>query len=140
MIVNKYVKEFLHRGLMFGGFGPIVMAIIYLILSYTLKDFSAAGDQIFMAVISTYLLAFVQAGSSIFHQIEHWSVMKGLLLQLGSLYSVYVLAYVINSWIPFNFIVVLIFTAIFVATYLIIWLIVALCVKAASKKMSEKLV
>lgn len=137
--MNKYVKEFFHRGLMFGGFGPIVSAIVFLILSYTIKDFSITANQVFMAVVSTYIAAFVQAGSSIFHQIEHWSTMKGLFCQLGSLYLVYVLAYIINSWIPFEIAVILIFTAIFVVAYLVIWLIVFLCVKATSKKLSEKI-
>ena len=104
--MNKYAKEFFHRGLMFGGFGPIVAAIIFLILSYTIKDFSISAYQVFMSVISTYVIAFVQAGSSIFNQIEHWSVMKGLLCQLGSLYIVYVLAYIINSWIPFKLFII----------------------------------
>ncbi len=138
--MNKYVKEFFHRGLMFGGFGPIVTAIVLLILSHTIKDFSISGNQVFMAVVSTYIVAFVHAGSSIFHQIEHWSTMKGLFCQLGSLYLVYVLTYIINSWIPFEIAVILIFTAIFVLAYLVIWLIVYLCVKATSKKLSEKLV
>ena len=138
--MNKYVKEFFHHGLMFGGFGPIVTAIVLLILSHKINDFSISGNQVFMAVVSTYIVAFVHAGSSIFHQIEHWSTMKGLFCQLGSLYLVYVLTYIINSWIPFEIAVILIFTAIFVFTYLVIWLIVYLCVKATSKKLSEKLV
>lgn len=138
--MNKYAKEFFHRGLMFGGFGPIVAAIVFFILSHTVKDFSISAYQVFMAVISTYVIAFVHAGSSIFNQIEHWSVMKGLLCQLGSLYIVYVLAYIINSWIPFEITVILVFTAIFVLVYLLIWLIVCLCIKATSKKLSKKLV
>ena len=137
--MNKYVKEFLHRGLIFGGFGPIVMGIVYLILSYTIKDFTADGNQIFGAIISTYMLAFVQAGTSVFNMVEHWSVMKALLLQLASLYTVYILAYVLNSWIPFNFVVIIIFTVIFMVIYFVIWLIVFLCVKATSKKLSKKI-
>lgn len=45
--MNKYVKEFLHRGLMFGGFGPIIAGIVYLILSYTLNNFSLSGSTVF---------------------------------------------------------------------------------------------
>ena len=30
--MNKYVRSFLHRGLMFGGFGPIIIGIVYLVL------------------------------------------------------------------------------------------------------------
>lgn len=138
--MNKFVKEFLHRGLMFGGFGPIITAIVMLILSYTIKDFTLSGNEMFLGVVSTYVLAFVHAGSSIFHQIEHWSVMKGLLCQLGALYITYSICYIINSWIPFEPMVLAIFTAIFVVGYLVIWGIVYLCVKNTSRKLSEKLV
>ena len=137
--MNKYVKEFLHRGLMFSGFGPIIAAIIYLVLSYSIKDFSLGGIEIFTAVLSTYILAFVHAGSSVFNQIEHWGIMKGLLWQLGLLYAAYLLCYLINSWLPFDIAVVAIFTSIFVATYLVIWGIVYLCTKGNAKKLSEKL-
>ncbi len=138
--MNKYVKEFLHRGLIFGGFGPIGMAIIYLVLSYNTKDFSVGGIEIFTVVLSTYILAFVHAGSSVFNQIEHWGVMKGLLCQLVSLYIAYIGCYLINSWIAFEISIVAIFTAIFVVGYLAIWGVVYLCVKGKAKKMSEKLV
>ncbi len=137
--MNRYIKEFLHRGLVFGGFGPIVMAIIYLVLSRTIKGFSLGGIEVFVSVISTYLLAFVHAGSSLFNQIEHWGIMKGLLCQLSTLYAAYLICYLINSWIPFNITVVAIFTAIFVIGYLAIWGIVYLCVKGNAKKLSENL-
>ena len=35
--MTKYVKQFLHRGLVFGGFGPIVAGIIYAILQSTIE-------------------------------------------------------------------------------------------------------
>lgn len=138
--MNKYVKEFLHRGLMFGGFGPIIMGIIYLVLSYVIKDFVLGGDEVFVVTVSIYLLAFIHAGSSVFNQIEHWSTMKGLLWQLGSLYVTYTACYLLNSWIPFDFSVIVIFTVIFVVAYLAIWAVVYLCVKGNAKKLSEKLV
>lgn len=138
--MNKYVKEFLHRGLIFGGFGPIITAIVMLILSHTINDFTLTGNEMFLGVVSTYVLAFVHAGTSVFHQIEHWSLMKALLCQLGTLYAAYVTTYLVNCWIPFNLSVVLIFTAIFVVTYLVIWGIVYLCVKNTSRKLSKKLV
>lgn len=137
--MNRYVKEFLHRGLMFAGFGPIIVGIIYFILSYTVKDFSVGGKENFIAILSIYILAFVHAGSSVFNQIEHWGIMKGLLCQLGTLYIAYLICYLINSWIPFEITVVAIFTAIFIVAYLAIWGIVYLCVKGNAKKLSEKL-
>ena len=138
--MNKYVKEFLHRGLVFGGFGPIITAIVMLILSHAINGFSLTGNEMFLSVVSTYILAFVHAGSSVFQQIEHWSVMKSLLCQLGALYISYAGCYLVNSWIPFEPAVLVIFTGIFVVGYLAIWGIVYLCVKNTSRKLSEKLV
>ncbi len=135
--MNKYLKEFLHRGLMFGGFGPIVAGIIFLILSYTVKDFSLGGTEMFMAIISTYLIAFLQAGASIFNQIEHWPLAKSLGCHFLTVYLAYTLCYLVNTWIPFVPMVIVIFTAIFLAVYLTIWFTVYFIVKAASKKMNR---
>lgn len=137
--MNRYVKDFLHRGLLFGGFGPIVAGIVFLILQYALPDFSLGGSEIFLAIVSTYLLAFVQAGASVFNQIEHWPLAKSLGIHFATLYLAYSLCYVINRWIPFQPMVLLIFTAIFAAAYLIIWGTVYLCVKKASKRFNERL-
>lgn len=137
--MNKYLKEFLHRGLIFGGFGPIVLGIIFFILSKTIDGFSLDGSEVLLGIISTYLLAFVQAGVSVFNQIEHWSVPKSLLCHFGSLYAVYVFFYVVNSWIPFEWGVIGIFTAIFVVTYFIIWFTVYFIVKSTKKKLNSAL-
>ena len=74
--MNKYAREFFHRGLMFGGFGPIVVGVVYAILELTLPSFSLGGFEILLATVSSYLLAFVQAGVAVFNQIEHWSIAK----------------------------------------------------------------
>ena len=137
--MNRYLKNFLQRGLMFAGFGPIVLGIIFFVLEKTLDDFNANGEQILLGIVSTYLLAFVQAGASVFNQIEHWSLPKSLFCHFGMLYVTYVLCYVINSWIPFEWAVIAIFTAIFVAAYFIIWFTVYFIVKATGKKLNATL-
>lgn len=137
--MNKYLKEFLHRGLIFAGFGPIVLGIIFFVLSKTLDDFFVSGGQIFLGILSTYILAFVQAGVTVFNQIDHWSTPKSLFCHFGMLYVVYVLCYILNSWIPFEWGVIGIFTAIFVSTFFIIWFIVYFIVKVTSRKLNKKL-
>ena len=137
--MNKYAKEFLHRGLMFGGFGPIVLGIIFYILSCTLEGFAPTGSDVLMGVVSTYLLAFVQAGASVFNQLEHWPLPKALLCHFGMLYLAYSICYIANRWIPFDPLVLVIFTAIFTAGYFLVWGIVYLCVRAASRKLNEKI-
>ena len=137
--MNKYIKSYFQRGLIFGGFGPLILGIVYFILSKSLNDFSLNGSEVLLGIISTYLLAFVQAGSSVFNQIEHWSLVKSLLCHFGSLYAVYVFFYVANSWIPFEWGVVGIFTAIFVVLYFVIWFTVYFITKSTGKKLNAVL-
>ena len=137
--MNKYVENFLLRGMMFGGFGPIIAGIIYLVLSLTLPKFSLNGTQVFLAIVSTYLLAFLQAGASVFNQIEHWPLAKSLLCHFVTIYLAYVSCYLLNYWIPFDPIVLVIFTAIFVVADLLIWSIVYFSVKAVEKKLNQNL-
>lgn len=135
--MKKYLKQFILRGLIFSGFGPLIAGIVYLILSFTLKDFILSGVEAFIGILSTYILAFVHAGASIFNQIEKWPVAKSLAFHLAILYIAYLGCYLLNSWIPFEIMVIVIFTAIFFLTYFIIWLIVYLVVKMTSKKMNN---
>lgn len=134
--MNKYIKLFLHRGLVFGGCGPIITGFVFYLVSLN-NQLDLSGLDIFIAILSTYILAFVQAGSSIFNQIEHWSTIKGLGIHLLTLYIVYVGCYLLNSWIPFDWKVILIFTIIFVALYLLIWLIVLLIIKKTTSDMNK---
>ena len=137
--MNKYVKEFFHRGLVFSGFGPIILGIIYFVLSKTVDGFTLSGVEVMTGIVSTYLLAFVHAGASVFNQIEHWSIMKSLLCHLSTLYITYSLCYVANTWIPFEPKVLLIFTIIFMVVYFVVWGIVYFTIKATSKNFNAKL-
>ena len=136
--MNKDLKEFLHRGLIFSGFGPVILGIVYFILHFTLK-ITLTGMEVFNGIISTYLLAFVHAGVSIFPQKEEWSVPKVMAVHLSLLYVAYLVCYLINSWLEFSWITILIFTAVFIVIYLVIWLIVLLITKKTTKKLNSKL-
>lgn len=137
--MNKYLKSFLHRGLIFGGFGPIILGIIYAVIQSTQKDFSLSGPEVLTAIISIYLLAFVQAGASVFNQIESFSLPKSVLCHFSVLYVAYVICYLVNNWIPFNHEVIAIFTVIFLAVYFIVWITVVSILKVTTKRLNEKL-
>ena len=136
--MNKYVREFLHRGLMFAGFGPIVFGIVILCISYS-ETVAFTGKEVLMGIILTYAIAFIQAGATVFNQIEHWSVPKSVFCHFGLLYVVYSLAYVANSWIPFKAEVLGVFTVIFVVGFFLIWGIVYFAVRSTGKKFNDKL-
>jgi len=137
--MNKYLKSFLQRGLAFGGFGPIIAGIVLCIISLCVDGFSLGGGQVLTAILSTYILAFLQAGASVFNQIDEWPVAKSLLCHFLTIYVAYVGCYLINSWIPFEPAVVGVFTAIFTAAYLVIWLTVFFIVKATGNKLNAQL-
>jgi hypothetical protein len=137
--MNKYVKAFLMRGLCFGGFGPIILAIIYFIISKCDKSITFSGQEILLGTISIYILAFVHAGASVFNQIEEWGLNKSITFHFGTLYLAYAACYFINSWLPFDIKAFLIFTAVFLAVYAAVWLIVYFSIKYHTKKISEKL-
>ncbi len=137
--MNRYFKAFLYRGMIFAGFGPIVMGIIYGILDLTIEDFSVGGTEVLVAIVSTYLLAFIQGGASVFNQIEHWPLAKSLLFHFSSIYLAYLCCYIVNTWIPFEPIVILIFSGVFLVSYFIIWFSVTFAVKATEKKLNERI-
>ena len=138
-ITTRPVRDFFFRGLLFGGFGPVIAGIVFLVLHFTLKDLALTGFQVFTAIVSTYLLAFVHAGASVFNQIESWPLAKSTLCHFGLLYIAYVLCYVINSWIPFEPLVLGIFTAIFAVGYAVIWLAVYVSIRVTVKRLNRSL-
>lgn len=133
-------KAFLLRGMMFGGFGPIVLGVVYVCIStFGGVRLALGASEVCLGIASTYLLAFVQAGATVFNQIEEWSVPRGLLCHFGTLYAAYVLCYLVNSWIPFDWRVLLFFTAVFVGIYLAVWLTVFFSVRSVGRRCNERL-
>lgn len=135
MKMNKYVKEFLHRGLMFSGLGCIIAAIII----SSEPELMHEGRSVLTAIVSTYFLAFIHAGTSVFHMIENWSAVKSAFFQLLTLYVSYLSCYLVNSWMNFNMTIIVVFTVVFVIVYALVWLIVYFSIRATSKKLNKNL-
>lgn len=137
--MNPYVRSFLHRGLLFGGLGPIVLGIVYIFIELSGTKLNLNGFEILLAILTTYVIAFVQAGSSVFNEVEKWGKAKSMLCQLSVIYAVYMIGYAINHWIPFEYLAIIIFTSAFVLGYLIIWFSVYFITKKMTNKLNEKL-
>ena len=137
--MKKYFKEFMLRGLMFGGFGPIILSIILFFIWKFVPGTQFQGDEILLGTVSIYILAFVHAGASVFNQIDEWGLNKSIGMHFATLYVAYSVCYLLNRWIPFDLKVFGIFTAIFVAVYAVVWTIVYLCVKRTSHMIVDSL-
>lgn len=134
--MTKHLKTFLLRGMAFAGFGPVIFGIVILCISYSVEGLSLGAAEVLIGIVSTYLLAFVQAGASVFNQIEEWPITKSLLFHFTSVYLAYVVCYLVNSWIPFEPIVILIFTLAFTALYFVIWFTVYFAVKSTERRLN----
>lgn len=137
--MNKYVKQYLHIGLIFSGLGPVTLGVIYLILNASGTEIVLSALDVFKAILTTYVIAFVQAGSSTFARIESWSKFKVMAFQGLSIYLVYLIGYLINDWIPFSLIAIGIYTGVFVIVFVSIWITIYAIATKAAKKMTEKL-
>ena len=137
--MNKYVKAYLLRGLIFGGFGPIITGIILWIIHRSGTEIVLNGDKLLLTLVSTYLLAFIHAGSSVFHQIEKWPLTKSMICQLSSLYFAYGSCYLVNQWLSFDWKALAFFTGFFVVGYLIIWLSVCLITRSVSNRLNQRI-
>ena len=135
--MKKYMLEFVKRGLMAAGGGPVILAIIYYILGATGTVTAFTPNEVCMGILSITVMAFIIAGISMIYTVESLPLPMAILIHAGVLYLDYLLVYLLNSWLPRNAIGT--FTAIFAAGYALVWLVIYLCIRAKTKKLNEKL-
>lgn len=119
------------------GFGPIVYGIVMVILHLCNVDTSSNGLVIFKGIISTAIMAFVIAGTSVIWKQEEIQISKKISIHFLVLYLLYLLVYLLNDWIQKDLKVIGIFTLVFVLGYILTWLIIYLVEKNRAKKLNE---
>ena len=137
--MKKFWKEFLLRGLICAGGGPLVLAIIYGILGATGSVETLAPGEVCTGIITITLLAFIAAGMTAIYQMEQLPLPTMILLHGGALYIAYILTYLLNGWLANQAKPIGIFTGIFIAGYAIIWLIIYCVERAKTKKLNQML-
>lgn len=137
--MKKIIKNFCLRGLIFSSGGPLIYGIIILILDLCGVDTAINGIRTFKAITSTMIMAFLIAGSSIIWQIERIGIGYAILIHGTILYFCYLLTYLLNDWISYSLVDIMIFSIIFISGYLIIWLIIYLIEKRKSIRWNKQL-
>lgn len=135
--MKKYFLEFLRRGLIACGFGPVVLAILYLILQNQAGIESLTVNEVCLGIFSLSALAFIAGGMNVIYQIERLSLMVAISIHGGVLYISYLAAYLINGWLEWGWAPILVFSAIFVLGYLLIWAIIYLIITKNTKKINK---
>jgi hypothetical protein len=137
--MKKYVLDFLHRGFVACGFGPLVLAIIYLILKSQAGLEMLTVEQVCTGIFSLSALAFVVGGTNAVYQIERLPLTVAILIHGGILYISYLCTYLLNDWLKIGKAPVLVFSGIFVIGYLAIWAVIYSITKSNTKKLNDLL-
>ena len=139
MSMKKYVFEFLRRGLIALGIGPIVLAILYLILKKSVGLESLSVDAVVIGIFSISALAFIAGGMNSIYQIERLPLMAAILIHGTVLYVSYLCTYLLNDWLDFGAVPILVFSGIFVFGFFAIWAVIFLVIRRKTVKLNEKL-
>lgn len=137
--MKKFVLVFLRRGLISLGFGPIVLAIVYLILKQTSVIDTLTVNQVCIGIFSLSALAFIAGGMNSIYQIERLPLMVAILIHGAVLYISYLGTYLLNNWLAFGIMPVVVFSAIFVVGYIVIWTIIYSVIKRNTARLNKML-
>ena len=135
--MNKQVKEFFRRGMAASGLGPIVLAVLYLILRHNGEVETLPVDDVCVGIFSLSALAFVAGGMNAVYQIEKLPLMVAILIHGGVLYISYLGTYLLNDWLEWSTVSVLVFTGIFVVGYLVIWAVIYCVSRRRTARLNE---
>lgn len=135
--MKKHVLEFFRRGLIACGFGPIVLATLYLILQHHANIETLTVNQVCLGIFSLSALAFVAGGMNIIYQIEQLPLMVAILIHGSVLYISYLGTYLLNSWLEWGVTPILVFSGIFVLGYLAIWAIICTVTKRNTERLNK---
>ena len=115
------VLDFLRRGMTACGIGPLVLAGLYIIFQESCGIETLTVHEVCMGIVSLSALAFIAGGMNVVYQIERLPLMAAIAIHGIVLYISYLLTYLVNGWLEWSRLPVLVFTAIFIAGFLLIW-------------------
>ncbi len=137
--MKRHILDFMRRGLAACGFGPIVLAVLYLILQQQGIVENLTVNEVCIGIFSLFVLAFIAGGMNFIYQIEQLPLMVAILIHGGILYISYLGTYLLNGWLEWSGIPVLVFTGIFVGGYLVIWAVIYSIIKKNTDRINEVL-
>ena len=137
--MKKYVLEFLRRGFIAASIGPIVLAIVYLILQQSADVSTLTVHEVCIGILSLTTLAFIAGGMNAIYQVERVPLMTAILIHGGVLYIGYLGTYLLNDWLDFGVIPIIVFTTFFVVGYIVIWAIIYSIIRRNTAKLNEML-
>ena len=137
--MRKTALEFVRRGLVAGGFGPVILAVLYIIIERSGEIVSLTASQVCIGIFSLYALAFIAGGMNVVYQIERLPLMAAISIHGGVLYIGYLITYLVNGWLELGKTPIMVFTAIIIAGYLAIWAVIYHITRRNTRRLNEML-
>lgn len=137
--MKNVVFDFIRRGFIACGFGPLVLAILYLILQHETHLQTLTINEVCLGIISLSALAFISGGINVIYQIERLPLMVAILIHGTVLYASYLGTYLLNNWLDHGITPILVFTGIFVFGYFFIWAIIYTITQKKASQLNEML-
>ena len=96
-------------------------------------------NQVCIGIFSITALAFIAGGMNAIYQIERLPLMVAILIHGSVLYISYLGTYLLNDWLVWGVMPIVVFSAIFVVGYVVIWAIIYSITKRSTEKLNEML-
>ena len=135
--MKRHIQEFIRRGLTAFGFGPLVLAVIYLILYHQGIIEALSAKQVCLGIFSLSALAFIAGGMNFIYQVEQLPLMVAILIHGITLYISYLATYLLNGWLEWGGVPIGVFSAIFVLGYLAIWAVIYAIIRRNTAKINK---
>ena len=135
--MKKIVLEFVRRGFTACGFGPIVLALVYLIMQRRVNLETVTVNQVCLGIFSLSALAFIAGGMNVIYQIERLPLLVAILIHGVVLYISYLGTYLFNDWLKWGVTPILVFSGIFVFGYLAVWVIIYSIIKRNTARLNK---
>ena len=137
--MKRNALEFVRRGLIACGFGPMILAVLYLLLQRNGVVESLTVEEVCRGIFSLSALAFIAGGMNIIYQIERLPLMAAILIHGGVLYIAYLGTYLLNGWMKWGTEPVMVYSCIFALGYLMVWAVIYAVTKRKTQRLNELL-
>ena len=137
--MKKTVLEFIRRGLTAWGFGPLILAVLYLVLQRQTGLETLTVREVCLGIFSLSALAFVAGGMNVVYQIERLPLPVAILIHGAVLYVGYLITYLANGWLAQSTTPILVFTGIFILGYLAVWAAIYTATRKKTRQINENL-
>lgn len=137
--MKRFICDFVHRGLVACGFGPIILAVIYLFVQKCGGVQTIPVNEAVLSILTSAALAFIAGGINAIYKIERLPLVSAIFIHAITLYLDYIVIYLVNDWMKAEFVTLAVFTVCFFAGFAIIWAMIYLRTKRTADKLNQKI-